>query len=298
MSRSRAKHEPTITFCTGFCLYCFGRRQFVVIPALGKSRDEPGPTHSLEVDPSLAGAGTGCTCSRRGSSPRRPDGPAPEGALLKKEEIVGRGVISTIFANEPFIESRLAPKGGGAGLAALIPNGMRAVAIRVNEIVGVAGFVVPGMRVDVLVSGNPPGNTAGGSVTKTLLQYVEVLSAGQNFQKDTEGKPVSVQVVNLLVTPEQAEMLSLASSQTTIQLVLRNPLDTQIAKTPGTAVVQLFRSDMAFPRDEKLGQPAMARPTPRPIRAVPLPSKPRVVEVILGIKRAETQFTPAVGVKP
>jgi pilus assembly protein CpaB len=128
---------------------------------------------------------------------------------------------------------------------------------------------------------------------------VEVLSAGQNFQKDTEGKPVSVQVVNLLVTPEQAEMLSLASSQTTIQLVLRNPLDTQIAKTPGTAVVQLFRSDMAFPKDEKLGQPVMARPTPRPARLVPLPSKPRVVEVILGIKRAEMQFTPAVvEVKP
>jgi len=225
-------------------------------------------------------------------------GPVPEGALLKHDEIVGRGVISTIFVNEPFIESRLAPKGGGAGLAALIPNGMRAVAIRVNEIVGVAGFVVPGMRVDVLVSGNPPGNTSGGSVTKTLLQYVEVLSAGQNFQKDTEGKPVSVQVVNLLVTPEQAEMLSLASSQTTIQLVLRNPLDTQIAKTPGTAVVQLFRSDMAFPKDEKLGQPVMARPTPRPARLVPLPSKPRVVEVILGIKRAETQFMPAVEVKP
>jgi pilus assembly protein CpaB len=226
-------------------------------------------------------------------------GPTPDGALLKKDEIVGRGVISTIFANEPFIESRLAPKGGGAGLAALIPNGMRAVAIRVNEIVGVAGFVVPGMRVDVLVSGNPPGNTAGGSVTKTLLQYVEVLSAGQNFQKDTEGKPVSVQVVNLLVTPEQAEMLSLASSQTTIQLVLRNPLDTQIAKTPGTAVVQLFRSDMAFPRDEKLSQPAMARPTPRPVRPVPLPSRPQVVEVILGMKRAETQFTPVVvEVKP
>jgi pilus assembly protein CpaB len=226
-------------------------------------------------------------------------GPIPEGALLKQDQIVGRGVISTIFVNEPFIESRLAPKGGGAGLAALIPNGMRAVAIRVNEIVGVAGFVVPGMRVDVLVSGNPPGNTSGGSVTKTLLQYVEVLSAGQNFQKDTEGKPVSVQVVNLLVTPEQAEMLSLASSQTTIQLVLRNPLDTQIAKTPGTAVVQLFRSDMAFPRDEKLGQPVMARPTPRPARPVPLPSKPRVVEIILGIKRADTQFTPAVvEVKP
>jgi len=226
-------------------------------------------------------------------------GPAPEGALLKREEIVGRGVISTIFADEPFIASRLAPKGGGAGLAALIPNGMRAVAVRVNEIVGVAGFVVPGMRVDVLVSGNPPGNTTSGSVTKTLLQAVQVLSAGQNFQRDTEGKPVSVQVVNLLVTPEQAEMLSLASSQTTIQLVLRNPLDMQIANTPGTAVAQLFRSDMAFPKDSKPGQPIMARPTPRPVHQVPLPApRPQVVEVIMGTKRVETQFAPAVEVQP
>src|ERR1700691_2078666 len=182
-------------------------------------------------------------------------GKIPDGVLQRREDIVGRGVISPIFAGEPIVESRLALKGGGAGLAALIPKGMRAVAIRVNEIVGVAGFAGPGMRVDVLISGSPPGAAALGAVTQTLLQYVEVLSAGQNFQKDTEGKPVSVQVVNLLVTPEQAEMLILASSQTTIQLVLRNPLDTQIAKTPGTAVVQLFRSDMAFPRDEKFGQP-------------------------------------------
>ncbi len=225
-------------------------------------------------------------------------GPPPEGALLKKEDVVGRGVVSTIFANEPFIESRLAPKGGGAGLAALIPNGMRAVAVRVNEIVGVAGFVVPGMRVDILVSGNPPGNATSGSVTKTLLQNVEVLSAGQNFQKDAEGKPVSVQVVNLLVNPEQAEMLSLASSQTTIQLVLRNPMDTQIAKTPGTAVSQLFRSDMPFPRDQKVAQPVMATPAPRPARPVPVPAKPITVEVIMGTKRAETQFAPAVEVKP
>ena len=80
---------------------------------------------------------------------------------------------------------------------------MRAVAIRVNEIVGVAGFAVPGMRVDVLISGTPPGAAALGGVTKTLLQNVQVLSAGQNFQKDAEGKPVSVQVVNLLVTPRR-----------------------------------------------------------------------------------------------
>jgi pilus assembly protein CpaB len=225
-------------------------------------------------------------------------GSTPEGTLLKKEEIVGRGVVSTIFGNEPFIENRLAPKGGGAGLAALIPTGMRAVAVRVNEIVGVAGFVVPGMRVDVLISGNPPGNAALGSVTKTLLQNVQVLSAGQNFQKDVEGKPVSVQVVNLLVTPEQAEMLSLASSQTTIQLVLRNPMDTQIAKTSGTAVVQLFHSNMTLPPEEKAGQPVVARPAPRPARTAPPPPQPRVVEVILGTKRAETQFAPAAEVKP
>jgi pilus assembly protein CpaB len=226
-------------------------------------------------------------------------GVVPEGAIGKKEDIVGRGVISPILNNEPVVEGRLAPKGGGAGLAALIPQGMRAVAVRVNEIVGVAGFVVPGMRVDVLVSGNPPGGAALGGVAKTILQNVEVLSAGQNFQKDAEGKPVSVQVVNLLVTPEQAEMLSLASSQTSIQLVLRNPLDTQIAKTNGSAVAQLFRPGTVLPPE--------AKPVPAPARTVPRPapppgstvaSTPRVVEVIHGTKRAETQFEPRTEIKP
>ena len=120
--------------------------------------------------------------------------------------MVGRGVITPIFAKEPIIESRLAPKGAGGGLAAMIPPGMRAVPVRVNEVVGVAGFVVPGMRVDVLISGNRPnGDATLGTLTKTLLQNIEVLSAGTDFKKDAEGKPVQVQVVNLLVTPEQAE---------------------------------------------------------------------------------------------
>jgi len=220
-------------------------------------------------------------------------GAVPEGALERKEDIIGRGVISPIVASEPLVESRLAPKGGGAGLAALIPKGMRAVAIRVNEIVGVAGFAVPGMRVDVLVSGSPPGAAATGGVTKTLLQNIEVLSAGQNFQKDAEGKPVSVPVVNLLVTPEQAEMLSLASTQTTIQLVLRNPLDTEIAKTTGTAVVQLFNPGESLaaalrPMPSAAPKPAPVRPTAPPVASRPAP--PRVVEVIHGIKRTETQF--------
>src|SRR5713101_4391405 len=125
-------------------------------------------------------------------------GPLPQGALLRKEDVVGRGVMAAIYDGEPIVESRLAPKGAGAGLAATIPAGMRAFAVRVNDVVGVAGFVVPGMRVDVLIAGVPPGATAGGPRVKTLLQNIQVLSAATNIQKDPEGKPLPVPVVNLL----------------------------------------------------------------------------------------------------
>ena len=110
----------------------------------------------------------------------------------RAQDLVGRGVITPIYAKEPVIESRLAPKGAGGGLAAMIPPGMRAVAVRVNEVVGVAGFVIPGMRVDVLISGNRPGGDGNlGTLTRTLLQNLEVLSAGQDIKKDAEGKPVA-----------------------------------------------------------------------------------------------------------
>src|SRR5262245_20166500 len=142
-------------------------------------------------------------------------GAPPKGAALKPEALVGRGVISNLYEGEPILESRLAPSGSGGGLAATIRPGMRACAVRVNDVVGVGGFVVPGMRVDVLISGNTPGpRSAEGPKVKTLLQNIEVLSAGTNFQKDAEGKPVQVPVVNLLVTPEQAEVLSLAGNET------------------------------------------------------------------------------------
>src|SRR5580704_5727109 len=158
-------------------------------------------------------------------------GPLPKGAILKRQDAVGRGVISDLYQGEPIVESRLAAVGSGGGLAATIRQGMRACAVKVDEVVGVAGFVTPGMRVDVLISGTPPGpaNTAQGTKVKTLLQNIVVLSAGTDIQKDAEGKPQQVQVVNLLVTPDQAETLSLASSLK-IQLVLRNPLDTKITK--------------------------------------------------------------------
>src|SRR5205814_5370184 len=111
-------------------------------------------------------------------------GAVPPQIVVKKEDAVGRGVTAPIYANEPILETRLAPKGAGGGLASIIPPGMRAVAIRVNDIVGVAGFVLPGMHVDILISGNPPGQAQAGTLTKTLLQNIEVLSAGQNIQKD------------------------------------------------------------------------------------------------------------------
>jgi pilus assembly protein CpaB len=172
-------------------------------------------------------------------------GTPPKGAILKQEDAIGRGVVADIFQGEPILASRLSGPGAGGGLAPTIPHGMRACAIRVDEVVGVAGFVIPGMRVDVMASGNPPGGSGNeGPETETILQNIQVLSAGTDIQKDAEGKPVQVQVVNLLVTPEQAETLSLAATNLRLQLVLRNPLDTQISKVPPTGMRNLFTGQM------------------------------------------------------
>jgi pilus assembly protein CpaB len=199
--------------------------------------------------------------------------------------------MAAIYEGEPVLENRLAPKGAGAGLAATIPAGMRAFAVRVNEVVGVAGFVVPGMRVDILISGNPPGAASNlGMVSRTLLQNIEVLSAGQNFQKDAEGKPVQVQVVNLLVTPEQAEILSLASNETRLQLVLRNPLDTQTSKTTGIALSSLYGAAVKPPEAAPRPRPVMARVKLAPTVEPPRPAGPVMVEVINGAKRSEAKF--------
>jgi|SRR3954447_2574178 len=211
-------------------------------------------------------------------------GSLPKGALVAKDKVVGRGVVSQLTQGEPILDSRLAPAGSGGGLAATIRPGMRACAVRVNDVVGVAGFVLPGMRVDVLIAGNSPGvSGTDGTKVKTLLQNIEVLSAGSNIQKDNEGKPVQVPVVNLLVTPEQAEVLSLASNETRIQLVLRNPLDNDTAKTPGVAMAGLF-SDGSAPK-----------PKITPVRATaprvqPPPPRILLVEVYNGSKRTEEKF--------
>jgi pilus assembly protein CpaB len=222
-------------------------------------------------------------------------GSVPVGASMKTQDVVGRGITTAIYAKEPIIDSRLAPKGAGGGLAAMIPPGMRAFAIRVNEVVGVAGFVVAGMRVDILISGNKPGGDQSmGTLSKTLLQNIEVLSAGQDYKKDAEGKPIAVQVVNLLVTPEQAEKLSLAAAQTSIQLVLRNPLDRDVTQTPGTAMAYLFTGGK--PRPESVPAPPAPRPhvaaAPPPPVVVKAPPKKEdfTMEIISGTKKNELKF--------
>lgn len=220
-------------------------------------------------------------------------GSVPVGASAKTQDVVGRGITTAIYAKEPVIESRLAPKGAGGGLAAMIPPGMRAFAIRVNEVVGVAGFVVAGMRVDILISGNKPGGDQGlGTLSKTLLQNIEVLSAGQDYKKDAEGKPIAVQVVNLLVTPEQAEQLSLAAAQTSIQLVLRNPLDRVVAQTPGTAMAYLFSGGRLKPEVPlPAPRPRTAAVAPPVVRQAPPPKKEEfTMEIISGTKKNELKF--------
>lgn len=227
-------------------------------------------------------------------------GTVPATAITDRREVLDRGVTSAIFAGEPFLQSRLAAKGAGAGLAAIIPPGKRAVAIRVNDITSVAGFVTPGMRVDILILGNPPSaNATLGTQTKTLLQNMEVLSAGQQIERNNEGKPVSVPVVNMLVTPEQAEILSLASQDARIQLVLRNPLDTEEAKPPGTALARLW-SGQQLPPTKPLTTGVQRKPAPvqaqppvqPPVQVVekPAPPPPIIIQVLHGADRKDSKF--------
>jgi len=229
-------------------------------------------------------------------------GTLPKGALIKLDSALNRGAIADIFEGEPILADRLAATGSGGGLAAIIPLGLRASAVRVDEVVGLAGFVTPGMRVDVLMSGIPPGGSpADGSRVITLLQDIKVLSAGESLQKDSEGKPHPVQVVNLLVTPEQAERLTLASSQTRIQLVLRNPLDLQMANPPGTKMSTLFGTppqapgpglapgDKTHPAKIVYGQ---AKPPLAPPQSADMPAtKSRAIEVFNGAARTQVTFT-------
>src|SRR5712672_663773 len=148
----------------------------------------------------------------------------PTGAYNKRSQVLGRGVIIPISKGEFILPSKLAPENAGSGLPSLIPPGMRAVSVRVNEVVSVAGFVGPGTRVDVLLTGTPAGSTE--QQTTTVLQNVAVIAAGHTLERTASGEAQNTPVITLLASPDDAQRLTLASSEGHIQLVLRNPLDT------------------------------------------------------------------------
>ena len=156
---------------------------------------------------------------------RIPSADLPPGAPRKRSEVIGHGVILPIAKGEFILPNRLAQENAGSGLPALIPPGMRAVPVRVNEVVSVAGFVTPGTRVDVLLTGTPNG--AGDQETTTVLQNVTVLASGHTLERNASGEAQNTAVITLLVTPDDAQRLTLAAAQGRIQLTLRNPLDTK-----------------------------------------------------------------------
>jgi len=215
----------------------------------------------------------------------------PKGAFSKVEDVLDRPVVSNILLDEPILDGRLALKGSGLGLAPTIPVGMRAVSVRVNDVAGVAGFVLPGMRVDVLVTGRPPNGD--GDITTTVLQNILVLSAGQTIQADGRGQPISAPTVTLLAFPEQAETLTLAGNDGRIQLVLRNSSDQTIEKTPGRYLTELYgagrpKAKSEEPAPKPRPKPvvvAAAAPPPPPAPAPPPPPPPDQVVVIRGTVR-------------
>jgi|KBSSwiStaDraftv2_1062776.scaffolds.fasta_scaffold202476_3 pilus assembly protein CpaB len=218
--------------------------------------------------------------------------PVP-GSFAKVEDVVNRGVIAQVLENEPITPTKLAPVGGGAGLPPTIPQGMRALSVRVNEVVGVAGFVVPGTRVDVCVT----LREGEGSATRVVVSNAQVLTAGTRYDQDKSrnGEPIPTSVVTLLLTPEDASRVVLATSEGALMLTLRNPLDQEPTSTAPTRTANLFGPAAAPPREPAAER---AAPRPRPVVVVqappppvvvppPPPPKPYTVEAIRGAKRTE-----------
>jgi pilus assembly protein CpaB len=208
----------------------------------------------------------------------------PAGTFSNPQEVVGRGLIQPIVQNAPILEGAMPPKEAGAGLPPVIPEGMRAVSVRVNEVIGVAGYVLPGTRVDVLATANP-GSQPQDTTTKVILSNVQVLTAGTRMEQDADkGKPVQVTVVTLLVFPEQSERLALASTEGKIQLALRNPLDQGAPETPGVRQAGLLGAVRATAPVKPVGP--QARRAPGPVTQVAIPvAATLTVEIIRGDKR-------------
>lgn len=194
----------------------------------------------------------------------------PEGYASSVPEVEGRPVVSEIRTNEPILARKLADAGAMGGLPPLIPEGMRAISVRVDDVIGVAGFVLSGTRVDVILTMTPPGQSQ--VVSKIILQNVLVRSAGTEIQVDEEGEPQRVGVVTVIVTPEDAEKLVLASTQGRIQMALRNTLDMENVETRGERLAQLFAGGVPQGSTARTGTTAPA-------------SQPSVLEIYRGGQR-------------
>lgn len=208
----------------------------------------------------------------------------PAGYTMQASDVVGRGLVGAVHANEPLLASKLAERGSGGGLPIVIPEGMRAMSMAVDQVVGVAGFVLPGTRVDVLLTIQPPGQSE--TITQIILQNLTVLTAGQVSQRNEEGEPIVVNVVTVMVDPEQAERLSLATSQGRVQLALRNMLDVDAASTRGIRVSNLLdgltTSAPARPATVRRSSPSAATPQQRPA----------LVEIYKGGTKSVERFSP------
>ncbi len=205
-----------------------------------------------------------------------------QGSYGKVEDVIGHPLLNALGSKEPILKRNLGLEGSGIGLSGRIPPGMRATAVRSNEIVGVAGFLYPGSHVDVLVTYTPPGGN-NIPVTETVLQDVEVLTAGQTTEPDPQGKPQTVNVVTLLLNPEDSQRLQLASMQGGIQFVLRSGVDQKSVNLKPTRLDQLVASEKP-----PVVVPPSTKKAPKRIE----PSRPTiyVLEVIQGTKRSVEKF--------
>ena len=196
-----------------------------------------------------------------------PAGAVPVGYSTSAAEVVGRGLLLPVSANEPLLSVKLANPEFGGGMHIIIPEGSRAMSVRVDDVVGVAGFVLPGTRVDVVVTMD---RAAGQDepATRLVLQNLQVISAGQSLERNPDGEPEQVPVVTLVVNPEEAEQLALAHSNGRLQLALRSPLDMDTVSTPGIRASQLIA-----------GRPRARAVVAAGPRRAPVPQRPATVEL-------------------
>jgi len=207
-----------------------------------------------------------------------------EGAITSIEAAVDRGLVAAVVENEPITSAKLAAVGSVAGLPSMIAAGMRAISVKVDDVVGVAGFVVPGAHVDVVVSMAQRDD----SVARVVVSNVEVLATGTRAEQGQtpEGRNAATSVVTLLVSPPDAERISLASSVGRITLTLRNPLDTGTSDTRGTPVTALLGAPDPPPPSPRPAAPRVVRaPAPAPAAPAPPPPAPYTVETIRAAKR-------------